>query len=408
MKNQSLNEGYDNGFILSGGQGSKVFNKKKVYEDLSFGAGSLILGHNNIIQKKCFDVFKKQKMSLLAHPNLQAAKFSNLLGKTFKEYSKFIFCSTGSEAITKALRISRAVSRKKITISVTGSWHGSVDRLLFKSSKGKNVPLSDGLDEYNSNNLKFIEYNNFYHSKKILNKYKNKINCIIIEPIQGCLPDEISIRYIKFLYDYAKKNKIIIIFDEMITGLRINRTSVQNYLKIVPDISIFGKGFGGGLPIGIIAVSKKMKNIILKKKLNIFYGGTYSGNSFSTFLAYENTKYIQNNKAIINNLNLKSKYFQEELNNFFKEKKIPTRIYRFHSLIRLVFTNESIQNRSQRDFFETRNLKKIIKFGKLLKTRNILYPKNGLIFFSSQTSMKSINNIIKNFKNSLKIIYKIK
>ena len=61
MKNQSFNEGYDSDFILIGGQNSKVFSKKEIYEDLSFGAGSLILGHNNIIQKKCFNIFKKKK-----------------------------------------------------------------------------------------------------------------------------------------------------------------------------------------------------------------------------------------------------------------------------------------------------------------------------------------------------------
>ena len=408
MKNQSFNEGYDSDFILIGGQNSKVFSKKEIYEDLSFGAGSLILGHNNIIQKKCFNIFKKKKMSLLAHPNLQAANFSNLLGRIFKEYPKFIFCSSGSEAITKALRISKAISKKKIIISVTGSWHGSTEKLLFKPSKGKNVPLSDGLDEYNSNNLKFIEYNNFNQSKKILDKYKKRTNCIIIEPMQGCLPDKNSIRYIKFLYDYAKKNKIIIIFDEMITGLRINGSSLQNYLNIVPDISIFGKGFGGGFPIGIIAISKKIKDTIVKKKLNVFYGGTYSGNSFSTLLAYENTKYIRKNKTIIKKLNSKSKYFQEELNYFFKEKKIPAKVYRFHSLLRLVFSNNSIKNRSQRDFFESRNSKKIIKFRTILKLKKILYPKNGLIFLCSQTSTKSINYIIENFKKSLEIIYKIK
>ena len=226
--------------------------------------------------------------------------------------------------------------------------------------------------------------------------------------MQGCLPDKNSIRYIKFLYDYAKKNKIIIIFDEMITGLRINGSSLQNYLNIVPDISIFGKGFGGGFPIGIIAISKKIKDTIVKQKLNVFYGGTYSGNSFSTLLAYENTKYIRKNKTIIKKLNSKSKYFQEELNHFFKEKKISAKVYRFHSLLRLVFSNNSIKNRSQRDFFESRNSKKIIKFRTILKSKKILYPKNGLIFLCSQTSTKSINYIIENFKKSLEIIYKIK
>ena len=402
MKNHSLNEGYDQKLFLKGGNGSKVFSSKKIYQDLSFGAGSLILGHSNIIQQKCFNLFKKKKISLLAHPNLQANNFSNLLSKIFKEYPKFVFCSTGSEAVTKALRITKAISRKNLIISVTGSWHGSVDKLLFKIKDMKNFPLSDGLSEQDSKNIKFIEYNNFEKSEKILKRFKKKISCIIVEPIQGCLPDENSIKYIKFLFNFAKKNKIIIIFDEMITGLRINGTSLQNYLNLVPDITIFGKGFGGGLPIGIIAVSKKIEDQISKKNLKIFYGGTYSGNSFSTLLAYETTKYINSNKKkIIGQLNLKSKYFENSINAFLNLKKLPAKIYRYHSMIRLVFSNLKIKNRTQRDFFEERNKNKIEKFRSFLETKNILYPKNGLIFLSSQTTKKDINYIIKNFKIAL-------
>jgi glutamate-1-semialdehyde 2,1-aminomutase len=193
--------------------------------------------------RRHFDKFKN-KTTLLTYPNIQAVKFSKLLGKIFKKYPKFVLCSTGSEAITKALRIAKAITNKKIVVAVTGSWHGSAEKLLFNSFNGKNYPLSDGLDDYNLKNLKFIEYNNFEKTEKILNSHKKKISCIIVEPIQGCLPDYKFIKYIKYLYNYAKKNRILIIFDEMITGLRVNRNSVQEYLKILPDISIFGKSFG--------------------------------------------------------------------------------------------------------------------------------------------------------------------
>ena len=405
MKNCLINEDYEKDFFLYGGKDSKVFSKKKIYEDLSFGAGSLILGHNNLIQRKCFEKFKN-KTTLLTYPNIQAVKFSNLLGKIFKKYPKFVLCSTGSEAITKSLRIAKAITKKKIIVAVTGSWHGSTEKLLFNSINGKNYPMSDGLDDYNKKNLKFIEYNNFKKTKKTLNHYKNRIGCIIIEPIQGCLPDYKFIKYIKYLFNYAKKNRILIIFDEMITGLRVNGNSVQEYLKISPDISIFGKALGGGLPIGVIALSKEILNKIDKKKLNIFYGGTYSGNSFSTTLAYETTKYISKNKKIINDLNKKSKYFQITINNFLKQKKLPAKIYRFQSLLRLVFSDKTINNRAQRDFFEIKNENKINKFKDFLKNKNILYPKNGLIFFSAKTSAKNVNFIIKNFKSGFEYIYK--
>jgi glutamate-1-semialdehyde aminotransferase len=162
------------------------------------------------------------------------------------------------------------------------------------------------------------------------------------------------------------------------------------------------------LPLGVIALSKRTLNKIKKRKLNIFYGGTYSGNSFSSLLAYETTKYIIKNKKIINDLNKKSKYFQINMNNFFQEQKIPAKIFRFQSLLRLVFSDKIINNRAQRDYFEIKNINKINKFRDFLKSKGILYPKNGLIFFSAKTSAKNLNFIIKNFKGGLKYIYKKK
>ena len=60
--------------------------------------------------------------------------------------------------------------------------------LFTNNNKLKNIELSDGLDHNFKKNLRFIPYNNINDSEKILNKYKKKIMCIIIEPIQGCLP----------------------------------------------------------------------------------------------------------------------------------------------------------------------------------------------------------------------------
>ena len=74
-----------------------------------------------------------------------------------------------------------------------------------------------------------------------LNKYKKKVCCVIIEPIQGCLPTTSGINYLKFLNNYCKKNNLILIFDEIITGIRVNCSSIQNELKIKSDISTFGK-----------------------------------------------------------------------------------------------------------------------------------------------------------------------
>ena len=120
--------------------------------------------------------------------------------KILPKFSKFVFCNSGSESNIKAVRIARAISGKDMVVSTTGSWHGSIDQFLYSSDKKLNkIKLSDGLSEVDKKRLILIPYNNIDKSKKILSKFRNKISCILIEPIQGCLPLPESKKYLKFL-----------------------------------------------------------------------------------------------------------------------------------------------------------------------------------------------------------------
>ena len=102
--------------------------------------------------------------------------------------------------------------------------------------------------------------------------------------------------YLKFLRQISSKHNIILIFDELITGLRTNGSTLQNYFKIKPDISTFGKCFGGGFPIGIIGITKKVYQNLSKKNKKVFFGGTFSANSISTYVGMRTTNYILKNK----------------------------------------------------------------------------------------------------------------
>lgn len=401
MPNHILNEGYENSSIaFEKGKGSKIYIKNKKYIDLSFAAGSLLLGHQSNIFKKSLKQIIDKKITTLSTPNNQAINFSKTLKKIFPQYSKFIFCNSGSEAVMKSIRISKAITKKNLIICVTGSWHGSNDKTLF--SPNKNLmpkPISNGLSKYDKNNIKFIPYNDINLSKKILSKVKKKICCIIIEPVQASLPSINSYKYLKFLNEFTKKNKIILIFDEMITGLRTKCSSVQSIFKLTPDISTFGKCFGGGLPIGIIAIKENIKVKLDKNKLKVFFGGTFSGNSLSTYVGEQTVKYLLNNKKkIFENLNRKTNYFLKRLNELVKKNNIDISIFNFHSMFRIVFTKNKITNRIQRDFFEKEKFKKISFFKKYLFSNGIYYPSNGIIFLSTETTFQDLKKIIKTFK----------
>lgn len=408
FNNYLLNEGYNTINFVSKGKGSSIFINGKSLIDLSFSAGSLLLGHNSKIFKNSVKNLLNQNISNIAAPNLQALEFSRTLKKLMPKYSKFIFCNSGSESVQKALRICKAITKKKIIINVVGSWHGSNDKTLFKSDqKLKTIPISGGLSKYDKSNLKFIPYDDINRSKKILDRYKNKICCILIEPVQACLPKSNIKSYLKFLADYSKKNKIILFFDEIITGLRTDCSTVQSIYNVKPDISTFGKSFGGGMPIGIISITKEVERKIKIQKNKIFFGGTFSGNSISTYIGNKTTQFIiKNKKSIFKDLSDKSDFLYNELNKFIKLKRLGISIYKFKSMLRIVFTKESVKNRVQRDFFESKNLKKINNFRNFLFKNGIYYPANGILFISTQTQYKDLRSIINNFKIGLMKYFK--
>ena len=143
------NEGYNNNSVFfDKGQGSLVYSKKKAFIDLSCGAGTLLLGHNSKIFKKSFRKYLKLGLSNFAHPNSTAIELSKSLKKIFPQFNKFVLCNTGAEANLKALRIARAATGKNIIINVSGSWHGSIDQLLYNvDNNNQTKKLSDGIDE---------------------------------------------------------------------------------------------------------------------------------------------------------------------------------------------------------------------------------------------------------------------
>jgi glutamate-1-semialdehyde 2,1-aminomutase len=401
MNNCILNEGYNKKIFFEKGYKDKIFIKKKSYIDLSNNAGALILGHNSKIYTDSVKKYLKNQISTFAHPNKYALEFSKNIKKRFNTFSNIIFCNSGSEAIIRALRISRAINKKKIIVSVAGSWHGSVDKLLFYPNKRmKPIPLSSGLENNDKKNIIYIPNNNIIGSKKILKNYKKKINCIIIEPLQASFP-VIEKKYLKFLEKFCKINKCNLIFDEMITGLRMKEGSIQKIFNIKPDIITLGKILGGGTPIGVVGITKKIYQKIKTKK--IFFGGTFSANSFTSFIGNETIKFLGKNVNLYKNLNNKCEFFEKNLNKFFKEKRINATIYRYQSIIKLVFSKQKINAlMTKRDFLIKNQNLNILKFKNFLMKKGIYFPPNGTIFFSTALTDKNLNYILGSFKEGLK------
>lgn len=396
-----LNEPYlkKKKIIFNKGIGNYLYHNGKKYFDLSSCNGVSLLGHNHKIFKNSLDSVFKKKLALSPEKNDNALKLSNYIKFFFPKFNNIIFCNSGSEAVIKSLRIAKSLTPNKTKIlCVTGSWHGSVDQTLFYPDKKLSPKyLSKGVDENHKKNIIFIPYNDIDNSIKIIKKNIKKISCLIIEPITASLPSEESIKYLKKILEFCKRKKIIVIFDEIITGFRSQEWSVQRKNNFNPDITLLGKVIGGGSPIGIIGINRVTAKKIKDKK--IFFGGTFSANNFTTHLGLSVAKYLKKNKKIVNQLINKCRNIQEQINLFIEQHDIDAKVYRYDSILRLVFSRKKAKNRYQRDFFESKIKKNKNFFIKYLFKNKVYYPPNGVILLPITVKDKEIKRII-NILNS--------
>jgi glutamate-1-semialdehyde aminotransferase len=120
-----------------------------------------------------------------------------------------------------------------------------------------------------------VKYNDIDAVKKLFEHHKNEIACVIIEPIETELPQD---NYLQKLRDITTQNGALLIYDEVVTGFRFALGGAQEYFGVIPDLAVFGKAMGGGLPLSAVVGKKE---IMQKAKDKIFVSSTFGGELLS-------------------------------------------------------------------------------------------------------------------------------
>ena len=257
------------------GEGSYVYDSNnKKYLDFISGIAVNNLGHSNKGIKKAII----EQLDKLVHiSNLflipSQIKLAKSLTSNLPRYKVF-FCNSGTEANEAAFKLARKwgiFNNKKTIISVTGGFHGrtfgSLSATTPKKYKEGFYPLVPG--------FKTAKFNDINSIKSIIKEDK-KILAVIIEPIQGEAGVKISDKkYLQELFKICKKNKILLIADEVQVG--IGRTGklfgFENY-DIKPDIITLAKALGGGIPCGAIIANPDISDFLTPGS----HGTTMGGN----------------------------------------------------------------------------------------------------------------------------------
>ena len=285
----------------------------KKYIDYIGSWGAQILGHCDSRIVKIISQTIREGITY-GIPCKKEVAIAKKITDIYPSISKVRMVNSGTEATMSAIRLARGYTGRTKILKFNGCYHGHADSFLIKAGSGASTlgsPDSKGVPKSFASETISVPYNDIQAVKAAIRK--NKLACIIIEPIAGNMNFIRSDKFfLKELRDLCSENKILLIFDEVMTGFRVSLAGAQNLYKIKPDITTLGKVLGGGFPVGAFGGKSEIMNC-LSPAGNVYQAGTLSGNPVA-MAAGIGTLDIISKKTYFSSLSKLSRYFTNSIN----------------------------------------------------------------------------------------------
>jgi len=335
--------------FISKGIGSKMIDVDgNEFIDYIGSWGPHLFGHNPDFIKQAILNTLENGTSFGAPTELEV-KIAKLITELVPSVEMVRMVNSGTEATMSAIRAARGFTGKDKIIKFEGCYHGHGDFFLIKAGSGAltfGVPTSPGITKGNAADTLIAEYNNIDSVKKLIHENKtadgNQIAAVIVEPVAGnmgtVLPKE---NFLKELREICSEEKIVLIFDEVMTGFRLSKGGAQEIYGVKPDITTFGKIIGGGLPVGAYGGKKEIMEMISPIG-PIYQAGTLSGNPIAMSAGYAALTYISNHPEIYEQLEQNSAYLENGIKDAIKSAGKNFQLNRIGSMMTLFFTEEPV------------------------------------------------------------------
>ncbi|TXI05328.1 MAG: aminotransferase class III-fold pyridoxal phosphate-dependent enzyme, partial [Rhizobium sp.] len=180
-------------------------------------------------------------------------------------HERVTFCNTGSEAVMAAMRLARAVTGRDRVVVFANDYHGQFDEVLVKgrnrADKPIALPVASGIPMASVSNMTVLRYG-APESLEFIRANATDIAAVIIEPIQSRHPELQPREFVQDLRDIATRSEFALVFDEVVTGFRVDPGGMQAIWGIKGDMATYGKVVGGGMPIGVLVGSPRFMDAL--------------------------------------------------------------------------------------------------------------------------------------------------
>lgn len=318
----------------------------KRYIDYIGSWGPMILGHNHPEIRKSVVSACENGLSFGAVTEIEV-RMAKLICELVPSVELVRMVNSGTEGVMSAIRAARGFTGRDKIIKFSGCYHGHSDGLLVKAGSGAMtacVPDSLGVPKDYTVNTLSAGYNDLDSVEKHFNQCKEDIAAIIVEPVAAnmgvVLPEEGFLEGLRVLCD---EYGAVLIFDEVITGFRLGTGGAQEYYHIKPDLTVFGKIIGAGMPVGAYGGRKEIMEMIAPLG-GVYQAGTLSGNPVAMAAGFTQLSILKNHPEYYRQISERAEYLYTHMQEILDAQKLSYKINHIGSLGCMFFTEHAVKN----------------------------------------------------------------
>ena len=326
-------------------KGSKIWDVDgNEFVDYIGSWGPMILGHAQA------DVIKAIQKSAMRGTSFGASNVKEIqLAKLIKKFVPSVeivrMVNSGTEATMSAMRLARGFTNREKIIKFEGCYHGHGDSFLSKAGSGVatlGLPDSPGVTKSTAMDTLNAKFNNIESVLKLIEQNKDKIAAVFIEPVAGNMGlVKADAEFLQKLRDVCTSEKIVLIFDEVMTGFRLAKGGAQELYNIAPDLTTFGKIIGGGLPVGAYGGRGDIMAMIAPSGA-VYQAGTLSGNPLAMTAGLETLKAIDEDEDFYTDLEESCAYLYDGIRHNLRKLGLNYTLNTCGSMFTLFFTDKEV------------------------------------------------------------------
>ena len=271
--------------VVSRARGSRLWTVEgRELIDFHMAFGAVVLGHSD---PDVVEAVASQAQKLILHGagvSDVEVEYADLITSLIPGTRGVVFTVTGSEAVMLALRAARAATGRSLIVKFEGNYHGWHDYSLYNvktplSASGKKAE-SGGIPTQAASTIEVLPYNDVEALRSFMYEKGGEVAAIIMEPVahsMGVVPARRE--FVREAERLARTYGALLVFDEVITGVRASLRGLQEYYGVRVDMTILGKGIANGLPVAALAVNSKVFSLF--EEGVVVASGTYASHPIS-------------------------------------------------------------------------------------------------------------------------------